>query len=1020
MSKLKSTRWITLERCDKFISDVYFSDINLKGKLFPKDLQKPVDLQVFSVPDLKRITFDEAIKGDFKPSKVGDSFSPSWSTHWFKISIEIPTEWKNLCVQLQWDSDSEALLYDTEGKTLQAFTGGNGCDRRAEYTLDASKDKQNFYLEMACNGMFGVGNEGMINAPDPNRSFSLKTAQIVVLDEKAFDVYMDFLVIYEMAKELPEDSTRGNQAMFTCNEMINQIDTSDPESWKNAKKLSSDFFNEKNGDSQHKIIAVGHCHIDVAWLWPYDETKRKTARSFATQLNYMDQYPFYKFVQSNAQLYEWMKDLYPELYSRMKEKVKSGQLLPVGGTWVEMCGNLPGGESVVRQFLLGQKFFKKEFGTYCTEFWLPDSFGYNGQLPQIMKKSGIDSFLTQKLSWNLINKFPHSSFIWKGIDGSEVYTHFPPSDTYNDNVKIDNIVKGIKNFKDKETCKHSLMLYGHGDGGGGPTIEMIERLKRVKNIDGIPKVEPGTPKEFFDTMKKDHKEKQLCTWNGELYLEGHRGIYTSQGFAKRGNRKSEFLLREIEILATIFNLEKYPTKELTKLWKLLLLNQFHDVLPGSSIGLVYEDTKKHYEQIEQKGNELKNEILKGFQSQNESLIVFNSLNWERNEVVELPKNFQSIQNSYSGIPLGLVLGNSIGYVNNKDWNKKLNLTIKEESNSIKMENDFLIVCIDKQLGNLNIYDKRIEEEVVSKGNQFVIHNDNPLFWDAWDIEIYHLQQRKLLNSIGSIKIIENGPLRISVEIITKISKTSTIKQMISMTGINSRIDFTTNIQWNENRKLLKVEFPTIVSSTFGTYEIQYGHLKRPTHYNTSWDVAQFEVCAQKFVDLSEFGYGISLLNNGKHGHNIHDGVITMSLLKAPKAPDENCDIGNHEFKYSLFPHLDSFQDSGVIQEAYNLNSPLTLFSGKGKEDSKSFILVDKKNVIIEAIKKSEDSDDVIVRLYEAFGGHVKVKVKLNVDCVLAVFNCNMLEEELNEIKAQEKEIEIQFKPFEIITLKLKK
>jgi alpha-mannosidase len=437
--------------------------------------------------------------------------------------------------------------------------------------------------------------------------------------------------------------------------------------------------------------------------------------------------------------------------------------------------------------------------------------------------------------------------------------------------------------------------------------------------------------------------------------------------------------------------------------------------------LVYEDTRKHYEFITKERNEMIPTILKSLTDENvNNLVVVNSLNWDRCEVIELPKNFDSVQRSHSGNPLGLVHAPSMGYASNKDFNEKLDLKIKENTNSIEMENSFIVVSIDKKEGNLNIFDKRIERETVTKGNQFVLHNDVPLFWDAWDVEIYHLQSKKFINNVESIKIIEDGPLRVSVELITIISKTSKVSQIISLTGINSRIDFKTHVDWDENRKFLKVEFPTMVSATHATYEIQYGHLKRPTHYNTSWDVAQFEVCAQKFVDLSEFGYGVSLLNNGKHGHNIHDGIITLSLLKAPKAPDANCDIGKHEFTYSLFPHLNSFQDSGVVQEAYNLNSPLIAISANENLKEKSFFSVDKKNIVIESVKKSEDSDDLIVRLYESFGGHVKATLKWNME-VKSVFCCNMLEEEKSEkLEIKENQVHVQFKPFEIVTLKLKK
>lgn len=1066
-------RKILLDRFEKFISDEYFTKVNLLSRIYEQrqDID-PDHIFYYSVPNLERVPPKQVIsqaKSLFTrrlSERTDEVFGPSWSTHWFQLHLSIPPSYDGREVHLLWDSDSEVLIFDERGTPLQGLTGGK-YQKRHQYIVrrvngdDGDADAQQsssivLYLEMACNGLFGVGDGGLINAPDPNRTFTINKRQLGALDREAYDLYMEFKVIYEMAKHLPEDSNRAHQALQCAANIVDHCDTMDRKTWAKARQFAREFLSEVNGSSQHTIVCVGNCHIDVAWLWPYGETRRKCGRSWSSQCEYMSTNPQYKFAQSQAQLFDWVKHDYPELFERIKMYARKGQFLPVGGTWVEMDGILPSGESMVRQFLHGQRFFRQEFGSYVTEFWLPDSFGYSGQLPQIMLGAGITGFVTQKLSWNMINKFPNSTFWWEGIDGSRMLSHFPPADNYCSTLDVEQLLFMVKNAQGKEKMNHSLALYGHGDGGGGPTPEMLDRVRICENVDGLPKVKFGTPKEFFDVCRTvDETKGGLNTWRGELYLEMHRGTYTSQASTKKGNRKGEVLLRDIEIYAIMAGLHDagtYPDAELDRLWKLLLLNQFHDVLPGSSIRLAYDDALEYYRQIQESGSKLRDEALSKIiessaaattttttassdesesSNQQHQVTVFNSVSWDRREVVELPSGVQGAQ-KIEGTEkyLAIVEAPSVGYqVQSCDMTLSDELSISESSNDkyIVMENRFVSVSIDVSKGTLTVFDKRANRIAVRDGNQFTMFDDVPLFWDAWDVEFYHLNKPAKVNLPSSVSIKERGHLRVSVEIVTPITDKSTITQHIQLTAVSPRIDFVTHVSWHEDYKILKAQFPTTVRANDTTYEVQFGHVTRPNHRNTSWDWARFEVHGQRWADISEYNYGVALLNDCKYGYSCLDNVLNLSLLRAPKAPDDQCDMGDHHFTYALLPHLGSFQASGVIQEAYNVNIPLivkpTTATSLALDTTHSFISVNTPQVVVESVKRAEDSKQIVVRLYECYGGSVT-----NVQLTLAkraqsVKRCNLLEEPwptdagLTVGGSSGNEVVISHvKPFEIISL----
>ncbi|KAA0724304.1 Alpha-mannosidase 2C1 [Triplophysa tibetana] len=1019
---LKNRRTL-LERAEKFISDIYFTDCNLRGRLFGET--HPVEsISVFKCQ--KRIAHSESIQQNFEPCKVGDAFGPTWWTCWFKVTLKIPDAWRGREVHMRWESDGEGMVWRDQ-RPVQGLTKEG---EKTSYVLTKClKDNEphsiDLYVELACNGLFGAGQGSMIAAPDPNRKFTLQKAELVVFNRDVRELLTDFEMLVDIVKLLGEGEQRGYQALFTANEMVNLCDPADPSSFASARSLAQNFFSQKNGESQHVVHAMGHCHIDTAWLWPYEETIRKCARSWVTVIRLMEKNPEFVFTCSQAQQFEWVKSWYPDLFSEIKHFVQKGRFIPVGGTWVEMDGNLPSGESMVRQFLHGQNFFKEEFGQYCKEFWLPDTFGYSAQLPQIMKGCGITRFLTQKLSWNLVNTFPHSTFFWEGIDGAQVLTHFPPGNSYGMKGKVEDLINTVKNNKDKGRANHSAVLFGFGDGGGGPTQLMIDRLERVRDTDGLPKVQVSCPDLLFSQLESD--SALLCTWVGELFLELHNGTYTTQAKIKLGNRQCEALLHDVEVASCLALCRgenfTYPRSKLQELWRLLLINQFHDVIPGSCIEMVVDDALKYYDEIRTTGFKLLLSACESLRSDpahttSSNMAVLNTLPWERTEVVTLPGEELKTR-------LALVRVPSVGVSPVTDTVESVppvSVTTMDDGN-IQMENGILKAVIDRAGRLTSVLLVQTNREAISEGcfaNQFILFDDVPLYWDAWDVMDYHLQTRKpVIDIIEPAKVVSSGGIRGSVTFSLRISNKSTITQEVILDACCSYIKFNTKMDWEEAHKFLKVEFPVQVRNPSATYEIQFGHLQRPTHRNTSWDWARFEVWAHKWADLSEYGFGVALLNNCKYGYSIHQNIMAMSLLRAPKSPDANADMGCHQFTYALMPHTGTFQESSVIQSAYNLNFPLRPYKAVISESWSAFS-VTSPAVILETIKQAEGKKNaLLVRLYESHGSSVTAILSTSLP-VKEAWHCDLLERPDPSIPVSKTAsgISLTFKPFQIRSLLL--
>nr|XP_057931009.1 alpha-mannosidase 2C1 isoform X2 [Doryrhamphus excisus] len=1007
---LKNRRTL-LERAEKFISDVYFTDCNLRGRLYGES--SPLDsLSSFMSP--KRMPLKEAQTQTFTPYKVGDTFGPTWWTCWFKATLKIPECWRGKEVHVLWESDGEAMVW-RDGQPVQGLTKEG---EKMSYILSDSLTEEEplsmtIFVEMACNGLFGAGHGSMIAGPDPNKKFSVQKAELVVFNRDVRELMTDFEMLIDIVKELGEGEQRSYQALFTVNEMVNVCDPTDPRSFSKAHSLAHTFFSQHNGQSQHTVHAMGHCHIDSAWLWPYEETIRKCARSWVTVIRLMEKNPDFMFtcsqvvarsrqssiqsvcqskelfhlLSSQAQQFEWVKCWYPGLFSEIQHYVKTGQFIPVGGTWVEMDGNLPSGESMVRQFLEGQRFFEQEFGMRCKEFWLPDTFGYSAQLPQIMKGCGISNFLTQKLSWNLVNTFPHNTFFWEGLDGSKVLTHFPPGNSYGMEGKVEDLVKTVKQNHDKGRANHSAMLFGFGDGGGGPTQLMLDRLKRVQDTDGLPKVQMSSPDKLFSQLWAD--SDLLCTWAGELFLELHNGTYTTQAQIKQGNRQCETLLHDVEMASSLALCRdttfQYPVVRLRELWRLLLLNQFHDVIPGTCIAMVVEDALRYYEDIIRSGAALLQDSLRALVSNGDATGVFNSLPWERLEVIQIPDGPTLVQVPSIGVSL----------IQETKPVTPVSITVQDDG-SFLMENGIIRTVVNKDGTMASLYLITANREAISfgcSGNQFVLFDDIPLYWDAWDVMDYHLQTRRpVLEVVEPAHVLSSHELRGSVSFTLRISDKSTVTQEIVMDAMCPFIKFNTQVHWAESHKFLKVEFPVRVHSTNATYEIQFGHLQRPTHRNTSWDWARFEVWGHRWADLSEHNFGVALLNDCKYGYSVFKNTMTLSLLRAPKAPDGNADMGTHHFTYAVMPHSGTFQDAKVIQCAYNLNFPLRLTKCSFDVAPWSAFSVTPAAVILETVKQAEDRKGaLIVRMYEAYGGCVTATLRTTLP-IREAWNCDLLEQ----------------------------
>lgn len=895
----------------------------------------------------------------------------------------------------------------------------------------------------------------------------MQPCEIVQIDQPTRDFITTARVTLGAVKTMHENVPARGKLLYALDQAFKLLDTREP--------FGEDFYNSvsdatnalREGIAQAgepldvRVSATGHAHIDVAWLWTVGQTRLKAGRTFHTVQRLMEQFSDYHFTQSQPQLYDFVRLDYPELFEAIKQRVAEGRWEPIGGMWVEADCNLSGPESLARQFLLGRTFFAEHFGSAAETpvLWLPDVFGYAWALPQLIKQAGLKYFFTIKIGWNQYNRLPYDSFWWQGIDGTRVLTHFSTTpdgssfaSTYNAMATPEQLMGTWTNFTQKDlgrgaTVPPLLMAYGFGDGGGGPTREMLENIGTMGDFPALPQMQQSSVGEFFDELETTFGDT-LPTWNGELYLELHRGTYTTQGRNKRANRQSEFRLHDAEYLATLASLinaeYRYPHETLRKAWELVCLNQFHDIIPGSSIHAVYEESQQQYAQILQLAQEVQTGALESLARQLEGdLLLVNPTSFARTDLAfwpgHLPANhYLANAHNHEQVPtqetaqgtwlaptlldpfsietLEIVPGNTLSGASTLLATPTL------------LENEYVRVELNADGDITRIFDKQQTREVLAPGtlaNQFQAFEDRPKHWDAWDVDIYYDDRMWTAHPATSVRVVEAGPLRATLQIERQILH-STYRQRISLSYNSPRLDVETDIDWCERHILLKVAFPVEILSPTATYEIQWGNVQRPTHQNTSWDWARFETCAQKWVDLSEGDYGVSLLNDGKYGHDIRDNVIRLSLLRSPTAPDPEADQGKHTFSYSLFPHAGSWNED-TIRAAYALNDPLIVHKRVSSEPAsqdtgecmhlRSLIAVEQPNIVIETVKRAEDGNGFIVRLYESQRRRGPVTLHSSF-ALKAAWQTNLLEQNEQQLTVNGQRVTLAVHPYEIVTLRL--
>ena len=798
-----------------------------------------------------------------------------------------------------------------------------------------------------------------------------------------------------------------------------------------------------------RLALTGHAHIDLAWLWPVSETRRKARRTFASVLGLMDRYQEFTFNQSSAQLYAWVEEDDPEMFARIRDRISEGRWETVGGSWTEPDCQIPSGESFVRQLLFGQKYFEEKFGRRCTVAWLPDVFGLSPGIPQLFRGAGISGFFTAKLKWNEANRFPLDLFEWEGIDGSRVTAHMTenPGMDYNGDIAPRDLLGVWRNFKGKRRHLESLFSFGWGDGGGGPSEEMLENQARLKDFPALPRLRAARVDEVFESFPKDGLPK----WVGELYLELHRGTLTTQALVKKLNREAEHRLLEAEAFATMAALRgaEYPYQEFQKLWKTLLLNQFHDILPGSSVSEVYEDTHRQLRETVEDAERLRDDALhwlgKGVDSSagGETVLVANASLDPRPLCVLVRGDFETeyatsaedaegnslpVQETGEGALVHApdVMVPGLGWTGihvRRDRQTERPDTPGASSGrsgeGAFLENEFLRVEAGPDGSLHSVHDKEAEREVLDgRGNQLWAYVDKPREWDAWDVDEDYEKEGEELSTVENIEAVEEGPLRASVRVERR-WRDSTIVQTYRLHAGSRRLDVETEVDWRERQVLLRAAFPLNVRSHEATFETMYGAQRRVTHQNTSFEAARFEVSAHRFCDLSEPGYGVALLNDGKYGHSVKDNVLGISLLRGPLYPDPRADEGVHAFTYSLFPHPGDWTQGGVVGEAFALNSPLVAVPGSGTSPA-SFAFAEAEGIklALGSLKTAEDGRAVVLRLYEPHGARGVATLRF-VDGIEWIERVNLLEEPEGELVEVEGDtVRFQVRPFEVLTLRV--
>lgn len=1038
-----------LERMERLVQDI-------------DKLRNPISIPVrtYQMYEGKLENGEKCSTEDWQSYEIDTPWNTLDSHRWLRTEITIPEEMDGKHVEMQlisgregqWDATNPQMLFYINQQLIQ------GVDVNHREVTISTKAKAGDVYEIAMLIYSGSVPGDLIFR-----------SNLITIDDLVQKFYYDFSVPVQSARVLKNsDEENCRRILKKLDAAANMVDLRKPysETFYDALKAADELLVEEFYTTVDKtapiVSAIGHTHIDIAWLWTVEQTREKVLRSFSTVLRLMEQYPDYKFMSSQPILYQFVKEQEPEMYEMIKERVKEGRWEVDGAMWLEADCNLTGGESLVRQIIKGEKFFQDEFGISSKSLWLPDVFGYSAALPQILKRSGIPYFMTTKIAWNQYNQLPNDTFMWKGIDGSEVFVFMPTAcdfdktlglnvsftdtrntTTYTGIINPNMTLGTFKRFQNRDLTEDTIMLFGFGDGGGGPTKEMLENAERLRyGMPGIPRIKQEFERDFFNrTFDTITKLPDMPKWNGELYFEYHRGTLTSIGKNKRYNRKNEILYTQLETLASMLKEKgvEYPKEVIARGWDVILLNQFHDIIPGSAIEEVYVQSDKEYNEIFSNGtaalHAIAQEGAKSIRTEDHAIIVYNTQGYVRNDVVfvegleqveitaitdcagkQLP--FQKTEDGKlafyaEGIPK---LGCKVFYYAIGEKSKE-----SSEWNG-QFENAFYRVMFNEQMEIVSLIEKTTGKEFIQagkKGNELVTYEDRPMNWDNWDIDVFYKKKPYHADQVSEVCILEDGEVRKTLKI-TKQFADSVVTQKIHLYHDIPRIDFETDADWKEHNVLLRVNFPVDVNTTKATYEIQFGNVERETTNNHSWDTAKFEACGHKWADLSEDNNGISLLNDCKYGYGIKDGNLSLTLIKAGTYPNENADIGEHHFVYSIYPHAGRWQEAETVEMAYNLNVPPVVVlqdHNEGAPAEEEFLFCDADNCFIEVLKEAEDQNGTIIRMYENKNRHTKTRISLP-KSVEKMYECNLMEQNEKEMEIVEHVVEVVLKPYEIKTYRM--
>ncbi|WP_404443731.1 glycosyl hydrolase-related protein [Microbacterium marinum] len=977
---------------------------------------RPLTLARWEAPG-EPVSFDEAANGEYTSIAAGEAWGRPWGTTWFRVTGAVPGEWREDDGSLPPSTRAELVAdlgftIGQPGFQCEAMVWRDGNPVRGIAPLNNAVAEA-----VAADGTVDVFIEGASNpdvgslftfAPTPvgDRAtagdepiYRIRHVDVRLRDLTVTGLLADTVALLGLAIQLDAGSPRRADILLALERMVDTVDPHDVAGTAAAGvDVLAPVLASPAASSAHTLHAVGHAHIDSAWLWPVRETVRKVARTFSNVLSLMDEDPDFAFAASSAQQYKWMKEYYPDLFERIKARVAEGRFVPVGSMWVESDTNLPGSEAMARQFVAGKGFFLREFDLDTQEVWLPDSFGYTGALPQIAKAAGARWFLTQKISWNETNRMPHHTFRWEGIDGTRLFTHFPPVDTYNSLVSAAELAHAERNYGDKGRGTVSLLPYGFGDGGGGPTREMTAAVARTGSLEGSPKVVHSTPRRFFETAEAEYPEPEV--WVGELYLEFHRGTYTSQFETKKGNRRSEHLLREAELWATAAAVRAgipYPADRLREAWETVLLQQFHDILPGSSIAWVYQDAERNYAHVAAELEDVIASSLRVLAGSGDATLRVNAA-----------------PHSRSGVP---ALGGGTG-------TDAAAVAPVAEGTSWVLDNGIVRVVVDERGLIMSAVDAASGRETIAPGTAgglLQLHRDTPTQWDAWDVDVHY--RNTVVDLVDADRVAVEGD---SI-VVERSFGASRVVQRITLAADARTVEFAFDLDWNETQKLLKLAFPIDVHTDTATSEIQFGHIDRATHTNTSWDAARFETVAHRWVRVAEPGFGVAVVNDSTYGHDITRdarsvgggtvSTVRLSLIRAALFPDPTQDQGRHSLRVGL---VVGAEVADAVAEGYRINLPERVVSDAAASEIAPLVEVSDDGVIVEAVKLAEDgSGDVVVRLYEALGRRATAAVTAGFDAT-GVIETDLLEREVAAsavVGGTGGAVELALRPFEIVTLR---